>query len=537
MNWYIKQIFAQATGLQNYIGTLGVSPDVMNYILSLDKNTAQYLTNEVRKNPSLNLQQLQQIQMPQKQDPYLPSEKRLAQNFEVELPQFSKWILVSLRKLRNGKKPPMGDMRVQDDPNQFPEYFQLKNKIPELQDWIGRTNIDISSYSSEQAIQSSDEWHEMMASQGEGNRYEPTKQEDIVYGPQWNNPEWQGWTIQKVTSENDLLTEGNKMDHCVGSYCEDVVSERSVIYSLRDPNNEPHVTMEVSGNGKYKDDSAGDIVQIQGKSNSTPKSEYKVMIKEWISTSGDKSGIKKEINTFESLEEHQDYDGLSVKDITNAIENILQGKSNEYGLKYVFDTDMETVIDKLVETGEAENKSYRNRDNEYYGDIAESADSVTDLALMEDLKLPHWPQHSGEWEELKKMPKESNWKNIQEVQNWAWATIDEIVEDFYSYETGLEYPQEEDFEDPAEYEEAMEGYQEAEAEIHDEWLRSSLKGGFSKDLLDELKTFEKNGIIPSPQEIYDIKKKKEEEEVINSPAYQEAFSKGQQAVQNVMEPV
>ena len=31
---------------------------------------------------------------------------------------------------------------------------------------------------------------------------------------------------------------------------------------------------------------------------------------------------------------------------------------------------------------------------------------------MQDLKLRAWPSHSGEWDEVKKMPKETDWKNI-----------------------------------------------------------------------------------------------------------------------------
>jgi len=42
-----------------------------------------------------------------------------------------------------------------------------------------------------------------------------------------------------------LKYEGATMGHCVGSYCEDVESGRSRIYSLRDAKGEPHVTVEV----------------------------------------------------------------------------------------------------------------------------------------------------------------------------------------------------------------------------------------------------------------------------------------------------
>lgn len=37
------------------------------------------------------------------------------------------------------------------------------------------------------------------------------------------------------------------MGHCVGGYCDDVASRGTEIYSLRDKNNNPHVTVEVGG--------------------------------------------------------------------------------------------------------------------------------------------------------------------------------------------------------------------------------------------------------------------------------------------------
>ena len=45
--------------------------------------------------------------------------------------------------------------------------------------------------------------------------------------------------------ETALKYEGNTMGHCVGSYCDDVASGKSRIYSLRDAKGEPHVTIEV----------------------------------------------------------------------------------------------------------------------------------------------------------------------------------------------------------------------------------------------------------------------------------------------------
>ena len=502
MNWYIKNIFAQiatqTNGLQNYLESLGAASDIIQYIMSQGDNS-QILVNEFRKNPSLTLEQLQSFQSPEKINPYLYSEEKKASFYDDAM--FRKWMLVNFRKLRKGNYE-----LNQLSREELGIYDNFSDKMDEIYDWYRSSNLDISSYSPEQAIQATDEWHRMMAGQGEGVNYEPTQPESIVYGPEWKNPEWQGWTIQKVISENDLLVEGNRMDHCVGSYCENVERDTSAIYSLRDPQNNPHITMEVEGGSGYN---PGNITQIQGKSNSEPKSEYKVMIGEWISTSGEKQGINKEINAFEKLEEDFTYDGPDVKDITNTLEQILQGEENEYGLKYVFDSDMETVIDQLVETGEGENSGYGNSDSQYHGDVADAPPYITNLALMQDLELSYWPRHSEEYQAMREMPKQSNWKNIQEVENWAHDTIQELSEDFYNYETGLKYPQEEEYEDPKEFDEAMKEFDEAESEIHDEWTRSSVKGGFAKDLLDDLESFRKQNIIPSAQELYKIKQEEQ----------------------------
>lgn len=51
--------------------------------------------------------------------------------------------------------------------------------------------------------------------------------------------------------QDALSGEGNAMGHCVGSYCDDVASGRSGIYSLRDAKGQPHVTIETRG--KYHD--------------------------------------------------------------------------------------------------------------------------------------------------------------------------------------------------------------------------------------------------------------------------------------------
>jgi alkylhydroperoxidase family enzyme len=122
-----------------------------------------------------------------------------------------------------------------------------------------------------------------------------------------------GWTMQHLTTPDQLAFEGDEMGHCVGGYGGQVERGDSVIYSLRDKKGVPHATIEMEGqqqpnNGDTYDDGHGSmneinvqphmygfhgdigsfqadpwqVVQIQGKGNSTPKPEYQGMVKEWL---------------------------------------------------------------------------------------------------------------------------------------------------------------------------------------------------------------------------------------------------------------
>lgn len=59
-----------------------------------------------------------------------------------------------------------------------------------------------------------------------------------------------------------LKYEGDTMGHCVGGYCDDVLSGRARIFSLRDAKGQPHVTIETRKGGKYDPDDLhmGDVL-------------------------------------------------------------------------------------------------------------------------------------------------------------------------------------------------------------------------------------------------------------------------------------
>lgn len=108
-----------------------------------------------------------------------------------------------------------------------------------------------------------------------------------------------GYTWQELRGAEQLGPEGQSMQHCVGSYCDVVEQGVSRIYSLRDPNGSPHVTMEwnLSESDVDTDRLAaispvaffdnekflhGMIVQIYGKQNEPPAEKYKPYVIEFL---------------------------------------------------------------------------------------------------------------------------------------------------------------------------------------------------------------------------------------------------------------
>lgn len=77
----------------------------------------------------------------------------------------------------------------------------------------------------------------------------------------------------EVVSPEALDREGKLMKHCVGSYAQRVASGHVTIYSLRDPMNKPHVTIELRKEGQG-DEEDNLIQQVKGNANTAPKKEY-----------------------------------------------------------------------------------------------------------------------------------------------------------------------------------------------------------------------------------------------------------------------
>jgi hypothetical protein len=93
--------------------------------------------------------------------------------------------------------------------------------------WYLATKPDLTKIDLAEAIDTAEEW-------------EATQAAKVVY----EFPD--GWTMRRLTTRRELEVEGDRMEHCVGGweYCNKVYTGTSIIYSLRDPADEPYATLE-----------------------------------------------------------------------------------------------------------------------------------------------------------------------------------------------------------------------------------------------------------------------------------------------------
>ena len=346
MTWYNHNIlYVFADSLDDALSSLNVSSDVASHVQSImDKKLKGQVFNYIRQNPSVTLsdvlfwqnQQIQRDEERQQIDPYTESEKSIANSFPANMQQ---WILTNLRKLRFGKP-------LTDPPNNtYMEAYNIlanSTRTNEIQDFIrstereeneeGQARFNLSSYDIFELNKLAQDWHQRQIGKGDGKEFGPTDPNLIVHGPNnWSDPSWNGWTIQEVRSENDLNCEGSQVGHCVGGYYEEVQNGTSQIFSLRDPSNKSHVTIEV-------DPSDFSLKQINGNGPKTgnvdPGSEYKMMVGDWLKAGDVNPNLffgdyidNSDISAFEDMDSD-----VPPSDVSDLVDNILNWNPiAEYG--------------------------------------------------------------------------------------------------------------------------------------------------------------------------------------------------------------
>ena len=135
-------------------------------------------------------------------------------------------------------------------------------------DWAKKDKPNIFSYSFSEAYKSSENWHKKLKFNTKEKEFKEKDDERIVYRCKDN----EHFFILLLPKE--LKIEGNIMRNCVGSYSNKVSLGKSLIISLRDKKNQPHVTIEI-------DIKTSSVTQVRGKANTQPSNEYMKLITEF----------------------------------------------------------------------------------------------------------------------------------------------------------------------------------------------------------------------------------------------------------------
>jgi hypothetical protein len=169
----------------------------------------------------------------------------------------------------------------------------ILNRIVDLRlilDWAIDTKIDLFAFTFQEAFEQQGAWHLEMISKYDIEKIEiPNIDNDrIVF--RFSDKKH----FLYLLNAEELKYEGKIMGHCVGgsNYKQKLKNGLSLILSIRDSKNEPHVTIEI-------DVPSRSVVQQQGKSNNEPVKKYKNFIKEFLLFSTDFGGLdNKEIIKF-----------------------------------------------------------------------------------------------------------------------------------------------------------------------------------------------------------------------------------------------
>lgn len=149
------------------------------------------------------------------------------------------------------------------------DLVERQNDFQFIIDWAKKDKPDIFSMSFHEAFDSAQEWHENIKTTGKYRIFEEDKDEKrVVYVS--NNKKF----FFMLLNVNELDAEGDIMRNCVSSYKNKLMRGHSLIISMRDQQNQPHVTIEV-------DIRTSSVTQVRGKANTSPSKEYMKIITEF----------------------------------------------------------------------------------------------------------------------------------------------------------------------------------------------------------------------------------------------------------------
>ena len=264
-----KSVYAQKLDEKlRILESKGATQDVIDFLKSVKPNELHLYITNVNNNPKITLEELKNSTIKSKEKKLSALEKSINNDF-AEHKEFVNWCLYQLKKIRTtntDENSAAGNLNDQ----------QLKEQFNQIYDWYksvkrDNPNWQLNNLSYSEALEEQYDWHQMMSGKGSSSFYLPFKRNENgeIVDPSIVYRFDDGWFVVKVLNENDLKVEGNRMHHCVGGYCYEVEQRLSHIYSLRDPFNKPHATIELSRDDKT-------IKQIKGFNNSRPDEKEKI---------------------------------------------------------------------------------------------------------------------------------------------------------------------------------------------------------------------------------------------------------------------
>lgn len=150
-------------------------------------------------------------------------------------------------------------------------------------DWATDTKADLFAYDFNEAYLEQSRWHQEMLNQYdiEDIKIPEIDHDRIIF--RFSDKKH----FLYLLIPEELKFEGQFMGHCVGgqNYKSKVKSKISMIISLRDQENEPHVTIEI-------DIPSSQVVQQYGKGNKEPVKKYQKLLKEFVLYASNFKGIE-----------------------------------------------------------------------------------------------------------------------------------------------------------------------------------------------------------------------------------------------------
>jgi hypothetical protein len=358
-----------------------------------------------------------------------------------------------------------------------------------IRDWAVAERPEMASYDLTQASEAALGWHAELAAKKSAAAEGAYATDDIVYEYKDH------WKIVQVPA-GDCEQEGELMGHCVGGYAEAVARGETSIYSLRDPKNKPHATLEIEGLG-HKAPTAV-FIQIQGKQNREPIAEYKTRLKEWIETLSYPQWRDADTELDVRYTDYGNWPEL-IERWYEKEQNDRSG-ADDYGISGGAGDIEEFDLTSWVNRADDE----AGRGRRHYWVNSELADVIGKLAFKSDVKRFE-KRHGRKPTDIKDMYEGERWtgsltrpiSKLAASQRSNYMRLGEILDqdndDMTDWEYGISYPDESDFEtedengdmvlDKEAYEEAMSEYNEQIADAERESMKDT-KYEFHREILE-----------------------------------------------------